>query len=54
MHNNLCCDIQRGLFFMKIEQAIKEFLIEIEIRQFTPRTGPVQIYAQNCLQAPAE
>ena len=38
MHNNLCCDIQRGLFFMKIEQAIKEFLIEIEVRQFTPRT----------------
>lgn len=38
IHGHLCCDIHEEDMGMKMQNAVEEYLVEIEVRKYTPKT----------------
>ena len=38
IHSHLCCDIHEEDMGMKMQSAVDEYLVEIEVRKYTPKT----------------
>lgn len=38
IHGHLCCDIHEEDIGMKMQSAVEEYLVEIEVRKYTPKT----------------
>ena len=36
IHGHLCCDIHEEDMGMKMQSAVEEYLVEIEVRKYTP------------------